>query len=133
MKTRNLFFVLFLLVLAVGIFLKRRWHEPAAREVFDRHPARMVYTKHARCRMDCRAISEQDIREVMDRGIINLAKSDPRDRPCPTYALQGETSDGESVRVIFAQCGTETKVITCYNLRQDFECDCPGDERKKHR
>jgi hypothetical protein len=131
-KPRNLIFVLFLLVLALGIFLKRRWHEPAAREAFDRHPGHLVYTKHARCRMACREISEEDIRTVMDRGIINLSKSDPRDRPCPTYALQGETGDGESVRIIFAQCPAETKVITCYNLHQDFECHCPGDERKNH-
>jgi hypothetical protein len=32
--------------------------------------------------------------------------------------------------VIFAQCRKETKVVTCYNLQQDFECDCPGDENK---
>jgi hypothetical protein len=68
----------------------------------------------------------------MNRGIINLAKSDPRDRPCPTYALQGETGDGESVRIIFAQCPAETKVITCYNLHKEFECHCSGDERKNH-
>jgi hypothetical protein len=41
--------------------------------------------------------------------------------------VQGETSDGEKIRVIFAQCREETKVITCYNLREDFECHCPGD------
>jgi hypothetical protein len=131
-KARNLIFVLFVLLLCLGIFLKRRWHEPAPREVFDRHPAHLVFTKHARCRMDCRRISEGDIRTVMDGGIINLAKSNGRDRPCPTYALQGLTGSGESVRIIFAQCDDETRVITCYNLHRDFECHCPGDERKNN-
>ncbi|RYY96269.1 MAG: DUF4258 domain-containing protein [Chitinophagaceae bacterium] len=133
MKARNVLATLFLLVLVLTIFLKRRWQEPAAREVFDRHPGRLTLTKHARCRMDCRQISEPEIREIMDKGIINLAKSDLRDKPCPTYAVQGTTGEGESIRVIFAQCADETRVITCYNLHTDFECHCPGDERKKHR
>ena len=67
----------------------------------------------------------------MEKGIINFNKSGKEDRPCPTFALQGTTSGGESIRVIFAQCPAETKVITCYNLNEDFTCHCPGDERKK--
>jgi hypothetical protein len=46
--------------------------------------------------------------------------------------LQGRTRSGEKIRVVFAQCPTETKVITCYNLEEDFACDCPGDENKKN-
>jgi hypothetical protein len=130
MKPRNLFFVLFLLVLVFGYFLKRRWSEPVAREAVERHPAHLVFTQHARCRMGCRQISETDIREILDHGIINGGKSNPRDKPCPTYALQGETTQGASIRVILAQCPAETRVITCYNLHREFSCDCPGDENK---
>jgi hypothetical protein len=78
--------------------------------------------------MDCRQISKEDIDEVMEKGIINLSKSDKYDRPCPTFALQGRTSDGENLRVIFAQCQSETKIITCYNLEEEFKCHCPGDK-----
>ena len=80
--------------------------------------------------MDCRHISKEDIAEIMDKGIINFNKSNKADRPCPTFALQGETNEGEKIRVIFAQCSDETKIITCYNLQEDFECHCPGDENK---
>ena len=34
-----------------------------------------VYTKHAKCRMDCRNISEKEIMEVVREGHINYAKS----------------------------------------------------------
>ena len=37
--------------------------------------ASLIYTRHARCRMDCRHISEEDIREVLREGHINEAKS----------------------------------------------------------
>ncbi|RYY89456.1 MAG: DUF4258 domain-containing protein [Chitinophagaceae bacterium] len=132
MKPRNLIATLFLLLLVFGYFLKKRWHEPAPREALDRHPEKIYYTRHARCRMDCRHISEADIRSILERGVVNLGKSDRRDRPCPTLAVQGETGAGESIRVILAQCPDETRIITCYNLRREYECDCPGDENKKH-
>lgn len=130
MKGVNVIFSVLLVLAALALFVWRTHHEPRAREAFDRHPAHLVYTRHAQCRMDCRRISREDIAEIMEKGLINFSKSDRNDRPCPTYALQARISTGENLRVIFAQCAAETKVITCYNLEQDFECHCPGDEKK---
>ncbi|MCW3073806.1 MAG: hypothetical protein JWP69_875 [Flaviaesturariibacter sp.] len=129
MKPKNVIFTLFLALALLAIFIKQMVHEPRAKEAFDRSPVSLQYTKHALCRMDCRQVSKEDIDEIIERGIINLSKSDRNDKPCPTYAVQGTTSDGESLRVIFAQCDKATKVVTCYNLKQDFECHCPGDEK----
>lgn len=129
MNPKNVIFTLFLALALLAIFIKRMGQEPRAREAFDRHPQHLQFTKHALCRMDCRHISPEDIEEIMEKGIINLNKSNRNDRPCPTYVMQGNTSDGENLRVIFAQCDRETKVVTCYNLKQDFECHCPGDEK----
>jgi hypothetical protein len=109
------------------LFLVSRWREPVRKEAFDRDPDQLVFTRHALCRMNCRQISKEDIDEIMNKGIINFNKSNRNDRPCPTFALQGETSDGEKLRVVFAQCREETRVVTCYNLEEDFSCDCPGD------
>ena len=127
MKSRNQVVAIILLLLLFVVFIIRRWNEPARKEAFDRHPATLIYTKHALCRMECRQIDKNEIGEIMTKGIINFNKSDRRGRPCPTFALQGQTSSGEKLRVIFAQCASETKVVTCYNLEEDFACDCPGD------
>jgi hypothetical protein len=127
MKTKRATYSLILILILLVAFIFRRWHEPIPKEAFDRHPSHIYYTKHALCRMDCRNISKEDIDEIMEKGIINFNKSNKRDRPCPTFALQGETHDGEKLRVIFAQCSDETKIVTCYNLQEDFECHCPGD------
>ena len=97
---------------------------------FDRRVSSLEYTKHALCRMDCRQISKKDVEDIMRSGEVNYAKTDVNDKPCPTYALQGYTNDGQQLRVIFAQCNTTTKVVTCYDLEKDFECYCPGDEKK---
>ena len=130
MKQRPATFTLFIVLGLLFIFLFKRWHEPRTSEAFDRHPSHLYYTKHALCRMDCRHISKDDITEIMEKGIINLNKSNRFDRPCPTFAVQGQTTDGEKLRIIISQCNKETKVITCYNLQEDFECHCPGDEKK---
>lgn len=126
MKSKNVLFslALILVVVALAIYKMRSW-EPKRREAFDRTPARLEFTRHALCKMSCRGISKQDVREVMKKGIINFNKSDLRDRPCPSFALQGFTSDKENLRVIFAQCNGTTRVVTCYNLRNNTDCDCP--------
>jgi len=130
MKKSRATLSLILILILLFVFIYKRWHEPLRQEAFDRTPSHLYYTKHALCRMDCRHISKDDIKEIMKKGIINFNKSKRSDKPCPTFALQGETSDGEKLRVIFAQCNDETKVVTCYNLEEDFECHCPGDENK---
>jgi hypothetical protein len=127
MKSKRATYSLAIVLILLVVFIYKRWQEPLRREAFDRTPSHLYYTKHALCRMDCRKISKEDINEIMEKGIINFNRSNKRDRPCPTFALQGETSDGEKIRVIFAQCSNETKVVTCYNLEEDFDCHCPGD------
>lgn len=95
---------------------------------FDRRVSYIEYTEHAKCRMQCRKISQAEVEEIMKEGKINYAKSDVNDRPCPTYALEGITKDNQRVRIIFAQCDYKTKVITSIDLNTDWECHCPGDD-----
>ena len=97
---------------------------------FDRRTSYLEYTAHARCRMQCRKIAQREVEEIMKNGKINYKKSDVNDKPCPTYALEGITSDGQRVRIVFAQCDHTTKVVTAIDLETDFECDCPGDKKK---
>lgn len=96
---------------------------------FDRRISYIEYTEHAKCRMQCRRISQAEVEEIMRDGKINYKKSDVNDRPCPTYALEGTTRDDQRVRIVFAQCDFKTKVVTCIDLDTDWECSCPGDDR----
>lgn len=97
---------------------------------FDRRVSYIEYTEHAKCRMQCRKISQAEVEEIMRDGKINYAKSDVNDRPCPTYALEGVTKDDQRVRIVFAQCDLKTKVVTSIDLNTDWECHCPGDDSK---
>jgi hypothetical protein len=78
--------------------------------------------------MKCRRITQAEVEQIMKAGKINYTKSDVNDKPCPTYALEGYTDDGQRVRIVFAQCDFKTKVVTGIDLQTDWECHCPGDD-----
>ncbi|RQO32429.1 hypothetical protein DBR32_02150 [Taibaiella sp. KBW10] len=86
--------------------------------------APLSFTKHARCRMACRGITEEEIREVLREGHINLKKSDVNDRPCPSYAIEDKVQDGQELRIVFGVCDRQIKVITCIDLDVEYSCDC---------
>ena len=85
----------------------------------------LVYSKHAQCRMQCRNISESEVKDILLNGEVNYKKSQVHDKPCPSYALEGKTADGQTIRVVFAECDTVTKVITAIDLgTEKDDCDC---------
>ena len=87
----------------------------------------LIITRHAYCRMECRSITRTDIQTILQFGAVNERKSDPQDKPCATYAIEGMTKDGRSLRVIFADCDDQTKLVTAIDLGMEKErekCDC---------
>lgn len=80
--------------------------------------------------MSCRHITQEEVEAVMTGGVLNYSKSDVKARPCPEYAVEGNTADGQRVRIVFAQCDQKTKVVTTIDLGNEWSCNCPGDEKK---
>lgn len=74
--------------------------------------------------MGCRKISEDEVKMILEKGRINHAKSDPASRPDPKYALEGETNDGQELRIIFAPTDRGVVVITVIDLEREWSCDC---------
>jgi hypothetical protein len=104
--------------------------DPGSRggEGLNRQPASI---KYARCRMGCRHIDGDEVNEIIAKGEVNMRKSDMRASPSPRYAVEGRTRDGQQVRIIVAQDGRESVIVTVIDLDTDWPCDCPGDEKKK--
>lgn len=97
---------------------------------FDRRVSYIEYSNHAKCRMQCRKISQAEVEEIMQEGKINYSKSDLQNARCPRYALEGVTADNQKTRIIFAQCNEKTTVVTVIDLGIEWSCDCPGDDKK---
>ena len=94
-------------------------------EALDRNPAQLVYTKHARCRMDCRMITEDEVRQILREGRINHQKSNQGHKPEPQFALEGNTADGQDVRIVFAVSPGKAVVVTVIDLKKEWPCHCP--------
>lgn len=97
---------------------------PNREEGFNRRTANLIYSKHARCRMDCRHIDETEVKEILEAGKVNYAKVEDNARG-KTYPVEGITHDKQHVRIVFApKEDGSIVVVTCIDLDRDWSCDC---------
>ena len=73
--------------------------------------------------MRCRQLDEEEILEVLHSGVLDPSRT-RHDGRCPSYALEGDTHDGQRARVVFAGCEGETRVVTAIDLGREWPCDC---------
>lgn len=92
-------------------------------EPFNRSESRLIFTKHARCRMGCRQIDESEVREVLKEGVINYDKIE-EGKKGKTYPLEGTTHDGQHVRIVIAPHENELVLVTVIDLEKEWACDC---------
>lgn len=124
-RQKSQLFSVILLVVLVGITLFQNQQNKASFDDFEQNVDKKIYyTKHAKCRMDCRHISKEEINFIREEGNINYRKSDLEDKPCPTIAKEGRSKDGQMLRVVFAECVNETKVVTAIDLENEYTCNC---------
>ena len=112
--------------LLVSILFKgRSCQMPGSVKLEELSFQKLELTQHGECRMKCRNISEAEIKEVLKTGKINYDKSNVRDTPCGTYAVEGKTSEGQEVRIVIADCDTISRVVTAIDLKMENDtCDC---------
>lgn len=90
----------------------------------DRNSSHLILSKHARCRMECRDITEDEIKEILHDGNINYNKSDLNNERGATYAIEGYSHDHQHLRIIFAPKRDELVVVTCIDMDKEWHCDC---------
>jgi hypothetical protein len=90
----------------------------------DRNATKLFFTKHAKCRMKCRHITQQEVKDILVNGEINYNKSDLQDARGATYAVEGITRDRQRVRIIFAPKQAHLTVVTVIDLEVEYTCNC---------
>ena len=97
--------------------------KPDEVEGFNRNTNNIIFSKHAKCRMDCREIDESEVKEILKSGRINYKKiqSDKRGK---TYPVEGYTHDKQHVRIVFAPKGDGLVVVTVIDLETEWACNC---------
>ena len=92
-------------------------------EGFNRKIHKIIYSRHARCRMNCRHIDESEVMEILQNGKLNYQKIEKGNRG-KTFPLEGITHDKQKVRIVFAPKQDELVVVTVIDLDKDWACDC---------
>ena len=114
-------FIAIILIIAKGISGIKK--ENINSENF-RNTSRLILTKHVKCRMDCRQITIEEIKEILEKGNINEAKSGIGTEGDSTYALEGYSMKNQHIRVIVAPENEDLVVITCIDLNREWPCNC---------
>ena len=132
MKAKNYLLVLVAVLLIGALLLRNIFHASKGQHrhgtetgsTLNRNDDRIILTNHARCRMDCRHITKDEIKEILHNGNINYDKSDPDDTRGPEYALEGYTHEHQHLRVVFSPADDGLVVVTCIDLDNEWHCDC---------
>ncbi len=90
---------------------------------FDRSVSKVKYTRHARCRMECRFIDESEVKEMIKKGRVNREKIEVGSKGT-TFPLEGVTHDGQHVRVVVAPHPGELVIVTVIDLEKEWPCNC---------
>lgn len=90
---------------------------------FDRNIRPLVYSTHARCRMDCRHIDESEVEEILANGRLNISKIETSGKGV-SYPVEGRTHDGQRVRIVFAPKKDKMVVVTVIDLEVEYKCEC---------
>ena len=107
-----------------GRLQERRIEKKAAgHSPLNRNTSLIEYSKHARCRMDCRQIDESEVKEILAAGVINEDKIQTSEKGT-SYPLEGRTHDGQNVRIVFAPKAEKLVVVTVIDLDREWVCDC---------
>ena len=139
-----LFYTIMFTFLVLALTLKRclgpayrhSTYIPVQREEGDStfHWATAVryYTAHARCRMDCRHITEQEVNDILGKGSVNIEKSTLNEPMCSQkYAIEGYSNENQHLRIVVSPCGNKLTIITCIDLNQEWSCPSCGDNSNK--
>jgi hypothetical protein len=92
-------------------------------DVFRDPESEYFFTNHARCRMECRKITQKEVKEIVRKADVNYNKSELDAAQGPKYAVEGYTSkDRQHIRVIVAPKQRHLSIVTVIDLDKDWEC-----------
>ena len=126
MRKRSTLLSILLIVLIVGMWLLKEQDflsKPPGGIAF-RDTTHLILTHHAICRMDCRGINREEIKEIITEGTVNYSKSGPGKKGDETYALEGYSKEDQHIRVVVAPQEDGLVVVTCIDLDHDWLCNC---------
>lgn len=85
---------------------------------------KITYSKHAQCRMECRFIDEEEVREILLENNTNHDKTKITEKG-ESRAYEGITHDGQKVRIVAAENKPgHIHIVTVIDLKNEWKCAC---------
>ena len=125
MKRKTNIYLLLTIVIIFFVIKSFSWfnHWGNTKESF-RQISHLILTKHVKCRMNCRHITEQEIKEILKNGKVNYTKSGIGSKGDSTFALEGYSHENQHIRVVVAPESDGLVIITCIDLEHEWPCNC---------
>jgi len=126
MKKNNFIFIALIFIVIIVLWFSNKNHKDnsASPEDSYRNTSHLILTKHAKCRMDCRHISAEEIKAIIHDGNVNYSKSGKGNKGDKTYALEGYSNEHQHLRIVVAPEDDGLVFITCIDLDNEWACNC---------
>jgi hypothetical protein len=116
---------IFLFIAVVFFAIKNfGWFDQLQNNESFRNTSHLIFTRHVKCRMDCRHITEKEIKEILKNGSLNKSKSGIGSKGDSTFSLEGYSHENQHIRVVVAPDNDGLVIITCIDLEREWPCDC---------
>ncbi len=111
-------------IIAIWYFRNNNFNKASSAENLFRDTSHLILTRHVKCRMDCRHIDIEEIKEIISDGNVNYSKSGKGSKGDDTYALEGLSNEHQHLRIVVAPESDGLVVITCIDLDKEWPCNC---------
>jgi hypothetical protein len=113
-----------IIIKLIAFYKRNNIFENSSNSNSFRDTSHLILTNHSKCRMDCRHITQQEIKEIIQVGKVNYSKSGTGTKGDETYALEGYSNEHQHLRIVVAPESDGLVVITCIDLDNDWQCNC---------
>ncbi|MEO8822836.1 MAG: DUF4258 domain-containing protein [Ginsengibacter sp.] len=124
-RKTNLYFLIIIVIVFLVVKGFSWFNEAGNKNESFRDISHLIFTRHVKCRMNCRSITEEEIKEILKNGQLNQAKSGIGSKGDSTFALEGYSHENQHIRVVVAPESDGLVIITCIDLEREWPCNCP--------
>ncbi len=111
-------------VLLVNVITKgKACQMPSTVKLEELYSQWMRYDETARCQMNCRGISEKEVRGILEKGSVNYSESNVHEKPFGRYAVDVEAK-GKELRFIIEDRDTLSMVMKVLIVEGKDTCIC---------
>lgn len=112
--------------LVVSVITKgRACRMPSTLKQEELYTQPIEFLNDSSCKLQCRGITENEIKEVLKNGNVDYSRSNVHAKPFARYTVEGSSNNGKLICVLADDCDTITKIISAIEVNNKTDtCKC---------